>query len=770
MSANGQQQENKIWRVIRTTSLALVTIIIMAAGITLESARAQTQPGQTAKPLAQTPPPQAAPAAVPNGVQLVAQMPGPEPSKPYHFPPVATRTLANGLRVFVVTSSSEPEIGVQLLMTSAGSVNDPQGKPGVASMAASLLTQGAGKRTAQQIAESIDFVGGSLNATAADDDTIVGVSVVKKDFGLAMDLLSDVVLRASFQDDEIARQKQQLLSNLRLSYDDADYLASAVFERAVYGQHPYGLPTEGTPISIQAITRDDIVQFRDSYYTPGTAFIAFSGDISPEAAFAAAEKYFGAWSTKQTPPPAHAAAAVAPGMHIVVVNKSDTVQTQIRIGKPGVRRNDPEYIPLYVTDRIFGGSFNSRLNTEVRVKKGLTYGANSVFDTRMEAGDFLASTYTRTETTVAAVQLVVDQIKGMASGNLKPEELTFARDYLVGVYPIQTETPDEVASRVLTAAQYGLPANYNETYQNRVSGVTLQQANTEAAKYFQPATLEIVLAGNAAQFRDNLKREFPDATYEEFTPAEMDLLLPSMHRMPESVPAATPETIAQGKSEIADAAQAAGGDAVTKVQSVEYSGVGVQASPQGDLPVQLKLSLAYPNHYRLDTTVNIPGLAGNALVVGYDGKSGWTSSPQGTNDIPPAQYGEFIRRILLTGGVGLYQASQAGTVQVQAIGPRDFQGMKTDAVAVVSGSVHAVVYFDAATHLAAGARYQQDTPQGAVETIEVWSDYREVDGAKFPCHAVTLRNGQKFSEFTVQEIKFNTNPDPSLFVKPAAKP
>ena len=526
-----------------------------------------------------------------------------------------------------------PQIGVQLLMTSAGSVNDPQGKPGVASMAASLLTQGAGKRTAQQIAESIDFVGGSLSATAADDDTIVGTSVVKKDFDLAMDLLSDVVLRASFQDDEIARQKQQLLSNLRVSYDDADYLASAAFERAVYGQHPYGLPTEGTPISIQAITREDIVQFRDSYYAPGTALIAFSGDISPEAAFAAAEKYFGAWSTKQTPPPVHAATAIAPGVHIIVVNKPDTVQTQIRVGKPGVRRNDPEFIPLYVTDRIFGGSYNSRLNTEVRVKKGLTYGANSVFDTRMDGGDLLASTYTRTETTVAAVQLVVDQLKSMSSGNLKPEELTFARDYLVGVYPIETETPEEVASRVLTAAHYGLPANYNETYQNRIGAVRCSRPTRKRLNIFSLGLLEIVLAGNAAQFRDALKREFPDASYEEFTPAEMDLLLPAMHRLPESVPAATPETIAQGKSEIANAAQAAGGAAVAKIQSIEYSGVGVQASQQGDLPVQLKLALAYPSRYRLDTTVNLPGLAGNALVVGYDGKSGWTSSPQGVRTI-----------------------------------------------------------------------------------------------------------------------------------------
>lgn len=773
MSANVREHAKKKLRTIYALSFALA---ILAAGTFQNPTAAQAPPPKQATPPAQTAPPQSAPkppaaaSAPANAAQLVAQMPGAEPSKPYHFPPVATKTLANGLRVFVVTSSAEPSIGVQLLLTGAGSVNDPQGKPGVASMAASLLTQGTAKRTAQQIAESIDFVGGSLNATAADDDTIIGTKVVKKDFDLAMDLLSDVTLRPKFADEEIARQKQQLLSNLRVSYDDADYLASAVFERAVYGLHPYGLPTEGTPISIQAMTRQDIIQFHDSYYAPGSALLAFSGDISPEAAFAAAEKYFGAWSAKQAAPPPHAAAGVSAGMRIIVVNKPDTVQTQIRIGKPGIRRNDPEYIPLYVTDRIFGGSYNSRLNTEVRIKKGLTYGANSVFDTRMDAGDLLASTFTRTETTVAAVQLVVDQIKGMASGNLKPEELTFAHDYLVGVYPIQTETPDQVAARVLTVAHYGLPANYNETYQSRIDAVTLQQANSVAAKYFQPATLLIVLAGNAAQFRDNLKREFPDASYEEFTPAEMDLLLPAMRRMPETVPAPTPETIAQGKSEIADAMQAAGGPAVGKIQSVEYSGVGVQASPQGDLPVQLKLSLAYPNHYRMDTTVNLPGLAGNALVVGYDGKSGWTSSPQGTQDIPPGQIGEFIRRILLTGGIGLYQAAQAGTVQVQAIGQRDFQGSKDDAVAIVSGSVHAVVYFDPATHLAAGARYSQDTPQGAVETIEVWSDYRDVDGAKFPCHGVTLRNGQKFSEYTVQEIKFNTNPDAALFVKSVAKP
>ena len=330
MSANDQRQENKMWRVIRTTSVALAALsLIVMSGVTLESARAQdsarsNSEAACADASSRMPRSLLRHGTQANAAQLVAKMPGPEPTKPYHFPNVATKTLANGLRVFVVTSSAEPGIGVQLLLTSAGSVNDPQGKPGVASMTASLLTQGAGKRTAQQIAESIDFVGGTLNATASDDGTIVSANVVKKDFDLAMDLLSDVTLRAKFAEEEIVRQKEQLLSNLRLNYDDVDYLASAVFERAVYGQHPYGLPSEGTPISIQAITRDDVAQFRDSYYAPGTALLAFSGDISPEAAFAAAEKYFGAWSTAAPTPPVHAAASVAPGVHNIVVNKPDT--------------------------------------------------------------------------------------------------------------------------------------------------------------------------------------------------------------------------------------------------------------------------------------------------------------------------------------------------------------------------------------------------------------------------------------------------------------
>jgi len=743
-------------RAFRTRMWPIFSMLVCSLlGSSPELAWAQGSAAQTQQ---QAP---SSPAAGQSGAKLVAQMPGPLPAKDYVFPPVATRTLANGIRVFVVNSPAMPAISVRLLLTSAGSVNDPKGKPGIAAMTAALINQGTEKRSAQQIAEAIDFVGGGLSATAGEDSTDIDTTVVKKDFDLAMDLLSDITLHANFRPDELERQRQQLLSNLQVSYQDADYLASAAFQRLVFGDHPYGLPTEGTPGSVNAIGRDDIVHFRDTYYSPNAALLAFSGDISPDTAFAAAEKYFGSWQAKGTPSAASVASRTTSGLHITVIDKPDAVQTQIRVGKTGVRRSDPDFIPLYVADRVFGGSYNSRLNTEVRVKKGLTYGANSVFDTRMLGGSFEASTFTRTEATVQAVQLVVDQMKSMATGNVRADELSFARDYLVGVYPIQTETPDEVAARVLMVAHYGLPADYNQAYQSHIAGVTLEQVNAMATKYFDPSSLDIVLAGNASQFRDELKKAFPGAAYDEIAAAQLDLMQPNLRKYVETVPPSTPEALSQGKEFMLAAAQATGGDALTKVQSLEASARGEAAVGGTQVPVESKIYVLFPDHLRVDTKLPF-----GDVTQGYDGKNGWLGNPQGSQAVPPEMNVEFARSVLLAGGVGLFRAAVAGTLQAQALGTRDLMGQQTEGVAISDGALEMTIYLDPSTHLLMGARFNQDTQQGKVESVEVWSDFRDVEGVKFPYHSVTYRAGTKFSESTIQEVKFNTNPVPSLFVKP----
>jgi zinc protease len=516
----------------RLTSCALVAVLVAAAGLSFAVvAGAQSNPPAAQHDNALTGQ-KLGTGVVPPGVKLDARIPLGGAARPFLFPRAATKTLANGLRVFVVTNASEPTVAVSLVIPTAGTLNDPTGMPGVASMAATLLTQGTAKRSAEEIAETIDFVGGSLTASADEDDTSVSLNVVKKDVDLGMDLMSDVVLRPSFQQEELDRQKEQLLSSLQIDYANPSYLASAVFARVAYRGSGYGLPKDGTPDTAAKLDRTSIQKFHDHWYAPNETLIAFAGDITAEQAFATAEKYFGGWGKIALPAVKVGAPEKIAGLHFWLIDKPGAVQTQIRIGKPGIPRSNPDYIPLLVTNRIFGGGYNSRLNTEVRINKGLTYGANSSFTSLRYAGDFRAGTFTRTEATAEATRLVVDLIAKMSSGQLMPSELDFARDYLSGVYPIQSETAEQVAGRILAVAEYGLPADYNDVYPARIRSVNAEQVKGMAAGYFGANDLDLVLAGDVSKFRDAVKKAFPDAMWEEIPYDKLDLLQPNLLKTP----------------------------------------------------------------------------------------------------------------------------------------------------------------------------------------------------------------------------------------------
>jgi zinc protease len=500
------------------------------------------------------------PAAAPQpppGVKLVDKMPPPAAPRPFTFPTPVSRTLANGLHVYVISGRErgpkapvDPAVSVVLLIRGAGAARDPQAKPGLAAFTGDLLRQGTEKRTAQDIASAIDFVGGSLNAGAGRDSTTLGVTVVKKDFDLGMDLLSDITLHAKFPPEEISRRQQRALSGFRSRYEDPAYLAESVFRRIVFGTSAYGMPPDGTPTSVSAITRDDLISFRDRYYLPNEAIMAFAGDISPDEAFAAAEKYFGGWPKKPSTPPVVNVPPQVSGLHIVVVDMPDAVQTQIHVGRLGIQRNHPDFLPLSVTNYIFGGGFNSRLNVETRVNRGLTYGANSGFGGALYSGDFSADTFTRTETTVETTKVILDEMRKMASGQVSSEELTLARDYLSGVFVIASETPNQVADRVTNAAFYGLPDDYNQTFPAKIRAVTAEQVKQMAGRYFDAADQNIVLVGNAGAFRDQLKAAFPSAKYDEIAADDLDLMAPNLRKA-----ASAPEAGRGASSGLADSAR-----------------------------------------------------------------------------------------------------------------------------------------------------------------------------------------------------------------------
>jgi zinc protease len=702
---------------------------------------------------------------VPPGVRLVPQMPPAGPPRPFEFPNAAERSLPNGLRVFVVTDHEEPAVAARLLIMSAGSIKDPADGPGTAEMTANLLTQGTEKRSAKDIADAIDFVGGSLSASAGKDGTTVMLDVVKKDLDLGLDLMSDVVLHPAFRSEELDRQRQQLLSGLTVQYSDPQYLASAVFSRVVYGKSPYGWPEEGTPQTVEKFNRDQLAEFHGANYVPNQSFLAFAGDITPEQAFAVAEKYFGAWSKKDVSVNAPVLPAPLSGRHIWLIDKPDAVQTQIRVGKLGIRRGDPSYIPVEVMNRIFGGGYNSLLNTEVRVKKGLTYGAYSQFSPHLYTGAFFVGTFTRTEATVEATKLVIDLLSKMSLSGVTPQQLDFARDYLAGVYPIQSETAEQVADRVLTAAIFDLPSDYNRTYPDKIRAVDSAQVDEMAKRYLSTDDLDIVLVGNVAAFRDALKKEFPPAKYDEIPFDQVDILAPDLRKPKAFEAVRTPESLEQGRQILLAAANAAGGDALASVKSLAMTENGKQPGPNGDVPITVKWTVAYPNRSRGDVSYG-----GQAVTQICDGKTAWIAMASETHDVTRV-IGEFERGIaLFGGGWGLYQQVLADKVVGQSIGETEIDGKKVEGVAVQAPFGNMKLFFHPATHLLAAARFQAAGPQGLIDTEQRWADYRPVEGRQFAFSTVTYRGGAKFIESSVADVKINPPVDDSLFAKPETAP
>jgi zinc protease len=747
--------------------------IFLLAAITLTGAAAPAR--QSAQEQQAAPAPAAAPSkeaqadqkngtgVVPPGVKLVPEMPAPGAPKKFQFPKAATKTLANGLRVFVVTDHSEPAVAARLVILSAGSIQDPETMPGVAEMTAGMLTQGTGKRTAKEIAETIDFVGGSLNASAGKDSTTVTLDVVKKDLNTGLDLMSDVVLHPAFSAEELDRQRQQLLSNMTVQYSDPQYLASVVFARIVYGSSPYGWPGEGTPDTVKALHRDQLAKFHDANYAPNQTLLGFAGDVTPEEAFSVAEKYFGGWQKVNVGATAPAAPAAISGQHIWLVNKPDAVQTQIRLGRIAIRRADTDYIPLQVTNRIFGGGYNSRLNTEVRVNKGLTYGAFSSVTPHRFTGALTVGTYTRTDKTVEATKLAVELMAKMSTGDVTPKELDFSRDYLAGVYPIQSETAEQVTDRVLSAAAFELPDDYNSVYPEKVRGVSLTEAKAMAGRYFTEKNLDIVLAGNVNAFRDDLKKEFPNAQYVEIPFDQVDLLAPGLLKPKEAAAEATPESLAQGKEILLAGANAVGGEALTSVTGLALTESGSLNTPDGEKSVSVKWVVSYPDRSHGDVW-----LGEQHVVQVCDGKSAWVQYPDHTTE---ASYvlGEFERGLsLFGGGWGVYRQVLAGKLSGRSIGEEEIAGKKTVGVAIDASFGKVKLYFDPATHLLAAARYQSARQSGFVDNEQRWSDYRNVDGKQFAFSTVIYRDSAKFVESTIQEIKLNPQVEDSMFAMPQA--
>jgi len=450
-----------------------------------------------------------------------ASPPRPLPARDVTFPPYRLETLSNGMTVVVVIHNEQPAVSLRMIVK-AGTAEDPAGKPGLAAMLASLLDQGTTTRKAQEVADTIDSVGGSLETGVGRDLIFTDVRVMKDSFGLGMALLADLIRNAAFAPEEIERQRQQILSGLAVSGQDPEYVANVAFDRLVYGFNPYGYPGNGTPDSVATITRDDLVAYHRRYFAPNNSLLAVVGDITAEEALAAVECEFGDWARREIPaenvpdPP-------QPTRRVIVLDKPDAVQTEIRVGQLGIPRKHADYTALDLAIRILGGEGANRLHRILRTERGLTYGASADMETLKRSGQIVVKTNTRSAATGEVLRLIADEFSRLRRERVDERELADAKAYLTGNFPLTLETPDDIATHVLNHLFYDLPLDELETYRQRVNAVTVGDVARVTWDYVKPDRLSVVLVGNAAAFADEL-RGVGFGRYEKIALADLDLL------------------------------------------------------------------------------------------------------------------------------------------------------------------------------------------------------------------------------------------------------
>jgi len=447
--------------------------------------------------------------------------PRPLPARPAVFPPYELRKLSNGMQVVLVHHNEQPSISVRMIVR-AGAAHDPKGKHGLAMLTATLLDQGAGCRTAEHIAEQIDFIGGALGTGAGTDLTYINAVVMNDSYQIALDLVAAVALRPTFAREEIERQRQQAMSALKVSSEDPESVAGQVIDRLIYGFHPYGMPGAGTSESLASLTREDFLDFHRQYFVPNNALIAVVGDISAADAMAGLEKHFGSWKPGEVPA-ASVTEPPAATRRVIVIDKKDAVQTEIRVGHIAIPRKHADYEAVDQAVKILGGEGANRLQQVLRSQKQLTYGASADLDTYKWAGAVIAETDTQTSNTAEALRVVVDEFTRLQRERVYDEELEGAQNYMVGHFPLTIEVPDAIATQVLNQLFYDLPVEELPRYRERVLKVTPDEIQRVARWFIRPAQLSIVLVGDADEFVDDLKGVgFP--SYERIPIERLDYL------------------------------------------------------------------------------------------------------------------------------------------------------------------------------------------------------------------------------------------------------
>lgn len=409
----------------------------------------------------------------------------------FKLPPYRVEKLASGVELLFIEDRRLPAFSLTLL-SRAGSRIDPSGQGGITLMMASLLEKGAGSYSATELADAYGQYGSDFDVDVDLDYSTYSVAGLSKDQNSLIDLFSKTVLEPHFSKVELDRLKAQAVAVIRRGYDNPSEFANLAFNASILAGHPYGTSTYGSIREIQSLSPEKIKAHYKAYFTPENSILAVTGDYSPEAV-EKIRKVFGAWKAESKAVPNLASPKRFEKQSITLIERSDLQQAQVRFGHIGIDRKNPDFLAVRVANVILGGTFSSRLMNRVRTQKGLTYGISSGFTPRLVEGPFAISTFTRFDKVGETVKETLAVVKEFRESGVTADEVKTAVGYLKGAFPRALETPEMLASNLLTLRLYGIPDSYLTDYLADISRLSVSDINRAVKKYFHPDHLQMVV-------------------------------------------------------------------------------------------------------------------------------------------------------------------------------------------------------------------------------------------------------------------------------------
>lgn len=423
------------------------------------------------------------------------------------LPRAEEASLPNGLRVVLLRSTKVPTFNMQMVVLSGG-LSDKSDYRGLASSTASLLREGTAKRSSKDIAEQADALGATLSAGSGLSSMTTNVSTagLVENLDPTLELFADVIRNPTFPQTEVDKYKTRTLAQLQFQRSIPQFLAAEQFQRAIYGtSHPASLiatPAE----SIQKLTTKDLAAFHSTYYRPNNAILAIVGDVTLKDIMPKIEKAFGDWQKADVPaftvPPAPAQSA----SRIVLIDRPGSVQTVLQLGTLGIERTSPDYFAVLLADRVLGGGPSGRLFMNLREDKGYTYGAYSSFGGSRFKGTWVSSSEVRTDVTEGAMKEFMYELNRLRDEKVPAEELENAKRAIVGSFALSLEQPQSLLQNIITQKLYNLPADYWDTYPQKVAAITADDVQRVAKQYLDLGHLQVVAVGDASKAREVLAK------------------------------------------------------------------------------------------------------------------------------------------------------------------------------------------------------------------------------------------------------------------------